>query len=112
MIKLKASIIEIIGEISLLLQIGEEAAEVIHACLKLARIIIGRNPTPVRPIEARRNLAEELADLNLVTHEWLMFQPSNTAEFMNNTIDTKLERWKKRLAEAYPEMVEDEDERK
>ena len=44
--------IEKIGEPAMLEQLAEEAAELSHAALKLARIIRGENPTPVTEVEA------------------------------------------------------------
>lgn len=52
-----------ISEPAMYEQLAEEAAEVTHAALKLARIIRGENPTPKEYPEAFLELIEELTDL-------------------------------------------------
>lgn len=44
-------------------QAAEEADEFGKACLKLQRILMGENPTPVTEPEARASLIEEMADI-------------------------------------------------
>lgn len=54
-----------LDENELLCQLAEEAAELSKAASKLARIIRGKNPTPVTHIEALDNVFEELADVRV-----------------------------------------------
>ena len=58
-------IIETLGTEELLAQLAEEAAELGKAALKLRRALDGKNPTPVSPAEALRNVREEMADVLL-----------------------------------------------
>lgn len=58
-------IIETLGTEELLAQLAEEAAELGKAALKLRRALDGKNPTPVSPSEALRNVREEMADVLL-----------------------------------------------
>lgn len=44
-------------------QLAEEAAELAQAALKLQRIYLGENPTPVTERDAIHNLFEELGDV-------------------------------------------------
>lgn len=52
-------------ENELLCQLAEEAAELSKAASKLARVIRGKNPTPVTHKEAFDNVLEELADVRV-----------------------------------------------
>ena len=54
---------DLIGEPAILEQLAEEAAELNHASLKLARILRGENPTPVRRKVAVEHLTEEMTDI-------------------------------------------------
>lgn len=51
---------------ALLEALAEEASELAHAALKLARIYRGENPTPVSKEAGFKNLEEEVADVTLV----------------------------------------------
>ena len=55
--------IEKIGEAAMLEQLAEEATELAHAALKLARIERGENPTPVLKEDAMDHLIEEYTDV-------------------------------------------------
>lgn len=55
--------IEKIGAASMLEQLAEEATELAHAALKLARIERGENPTPVLKEDAMDHLIEEYTDV-------------------------------------------------
>lgn len=44
-------------------QVAEEAVELAHAAMKMQRIIIGTNPTPVTEKEAMGKVMEEICDL-------------------------------------------------
>ena len=49
---------------SRLMQVAEEAAELIQAASKRIRIEVGDNPTAITKDEAINNLVEEIADVN------------------------------------------------
>lgn len=55
--------IEKIGEAAMLEQLAEEATELAHAALKLARIERGENPTPVLKEDAMDHIIEEYTDV-------------------------------------------------
>ncbi|RHP71536.1 hypothetical protein DXA59_00730 [Clostridium sp. OF03-18AA] len=55
--------IEKIGAAAMLEQLAEEATELAHAALKLARIERGENPTPVLKEVAMDHLIEEYTDV-------------------------------------------------
>ncbi len=74
----------------LLYQLAEEASELSHAALKLARCIKGSNPTPVSPGAARENLVEEYSDVIQVARE--LFLAPNEYQ-----IAAKEKRWLDRL---------------
>jgi NTP pyrophosphatase (non-canonical NTP hydrolase) len=62
-------LIEIIGKREMLLQTAEEAVELAQACLKMARKISGKNPTPLTMEELQHNLEEEVADVCICIEE-------------------------------------------
>lgn len=85
-----------LGEEEILCQLAEECDELGKAALKLRRVLSGKNPTPVTEAEARANLIEEIADVDLC----LDVLGLNT--YMNGVTisiisDKKLTRWVKRL---------------
>lgn len=55
--------IEKIGAAAMFEQLAEEATELAHAALKLARIKRGENPTPVLKEDAMDHLIEEYTDV-------------------------------------------------
>ena len=55
--------IEKIGVAAMLEQLAEEATELAHVALKLARIERGENPTPVLKEDAVEHLIEEYTDV-------------------------------------------------
>lgn len=61
--------IEIIGTPAMLEQLAEESAELSQAALKVARILRGENPTPVKYPEAMGNLIEEYTDVMQCANE-------------------------------------------
>ncbi len=75
-------------------QLAEEASELAHAALKLARILRGESPTPIGEAQARENLIEEIADV-LVTVDAVtdtrMFQD------IESYCTEKKDRWEQRL---------------
>ena len=82
-------------EEDLLCQAAEEAVELAHAALKLARIVRGMNPTPVGYELAKAKLTEETADI-LVAIEQLQAIDWKKVDELR---DVKLERWLSRLTE-------------
>lgn len=64
-----SEIAEILTNDDLLYQLAEEAAELSHAALKLARARKGTNPTPVSKTTAAANLIEEYSDVVQVARE-------------------------------------------
>ena len=71
-------------------QMAEEATELAHAALKMARIGRGDNPTPVTRMDAMQHIMEELSDLSLVC-EVIGIAPDRMIQ-----VD-KLKRWAERL---------------
>ena len=62
-------LIEKIGEPATLELLAEECTELAHACLKLARVMRGENPTPKTKDECRKRVVEEIADISLTLDE-------------------------------------------
>lgn len=75
-------------------QLAEECAELGHAALKLARILRGENPTPVREAEARERLTEEVADV-MVTVDSLT--DTRMLRDIGEKCTGKKDRWEQRL---------------
>lgn len=88
-----------IGEAAVLEMMAEEATELAHAALKMARILRKENPTPVKQGEALSNLLEELADLENAKSEWIYGQnfPSGMINVIGDIRKRKLKRWEERL---------------
>ena len=82
------------GEI--LIQLGEEAAELSQAALKMRRVLDGKNPTPVGYAQAMRDLQEEIADVTLCIN---LLSGINCAR-INSIMAWKERRWISRLLEA------------
>lgn len=80
----------------LLAQLAEEAAELIHAALKMRRVIEGTNPTPVSFDQAFENLVEEVADVRLLMH---LLDFDFISLEIQRRMDGKLMRWQSRLKE-------------
>lgn len=88
---------ELLSEGEILAQLGEEAAELSQAALKLRRVTTkGSSPTPTSKMEAMANFVEEVADIK-VCLECLGY---NIDGDVNHVRDRKLKRWVKRLEEA------------
>lgn len=89
-----------IGEPAVLEQLAEECTELAHAALKLARILRAENPTPVTEDMARKDIMEEMADVQVsmsildVGVDWVDQQDIRIA------IGRKLQRWQQRIKEA------------
>lgn len=86
-----------VGEAAVLEQLAEECTELAHAALKAARIIRRENPTPVTMQEAKENLLEEIADLNvcLAVLNW----EGTSADELEPIAQKKMSRWIIRLRE-------------
>ena len=76
---------------------AEEATELAHAAMKLRRAYDGSNPTPMTKGEAIDNLIEEIGDVILYL-EVLGFPVD--PEVYRKDMNTKLERWVRRLKET------------
>jgi CRISPR/Cas system-associated protein Cas5 (RAMP superfamily) len=88
-----------LDETDVLMQLAEEAAELSKAALKIARVLRGRNYTPVTIVEAEAALIEEIADVNIAVDVALRKRKlpyDRVAEIE----DEKILRWAKRLKEA------------
>ena len=85
-------IIETLGTEELLAQLAEEAAELGKAALKLRRALDGKNPTPVSPSEALRNVREEMADVLLCS-----ISVGLDEQVTERTIREKIPRWSGRI---------------
>lgn len=87
-------ITERIGEAAALEQLAEEAAELAHAALKMARIVRGENPTPVSKEQAYLSLLEEIGDVRLCVN---VLQDTYGTLYTSKSEGEKLERWRFRL---------------
>lgn len=52
-----------IGEAAMYEQLAEEAAELAHSALKMARVLRQENPTPVKKLDAKLSVQEEFTDV-------------------------------------------------
>lgn len=93
------NISEEIGLPALLEQCAEECMELGHACLKLARIMRGDNPTPADKEEAIKYICEESADVDLCI-SILMDAELFTLDEILDVADKKYDRWEQRILEA------------
>lgn len=66
---LEKCLADTIGLPAMLENTAEEATELSHACLKLARKLRGENPTPADKNDILDNLCEELADIEVMMDE-------------------------------------------
>ena len=76
----------------LLAGLAEECGELTQAALKLRRVYVSNNPTPVSENEANERLHEEIADVLLYVR---MLDVNRV--YIEDIITKKEERWKKRL---------------
>lgn len=72
--------------------LAEECGELIQASLKLRRVFISENPTPVSEEQAIENLHEEIADVML----YIRMLDVNRV-YIEDIIGKKKERWERRL---------------
>lgn len=94
------SIVLKLPKAALLEQAAEEAAELAQACLKLARIYRGENPTPVTEDKATSNLEEEAADVYLCLSALNEVGYNLSFDALYDRMSAKLDRWAQRLEEA------------
>ena len=80
-------------------QMAEECVELAHACMKMARILRGDNPTPADKRTAFNRITEELSDL-YVCRCTLNLHPNI------RIADMKAERWLSRLKEKKGKKVQ------
>ena len=88
-----------------LTQLAEEAVELAHAALKLARILEGVNPSPMNENEARSKLLEEAADVMVCLDA--LIAPGDMQE-LNRRMDDKRRRWEERLGGTHAEHATDQ----
>lgn len=86
---------EVLKEIDILLQMSEEASELSQAAAKRARILVGRNPTPVTESESYEKLLEEYADVKVCASALLSSEDLRYVE--NQVMPRKIKRWVERL---------------
>lgn len=86
-------------------QLAEEAAELSEAALKMARVLRGKNPTPVTEQEAFLGLLSEYADVEvcIAALNWKI-KDLNAVTTMKTY---KSSRWVKRLQEKERESHDD-----
>lgn len=84
-------------------QLAEECMELGHACLKLARIFMGENPTPADVVEVGEKVYGETADV-LLCMKVIGFEEANLQARQLR----KLEQWYQRLYAVYGEGEDDE----
>lgn len=89
--KVDAAVIEVkwlLEEPHRLLQLAEEAAELSQIATKLARILMGRNPSPMAEDTARAKLLDEYNDVRVC---------ALTLNLPDHVMPGKLFRWVERL---------------
>ena len=89
-------IYEKIGLAAMLEMTAEEAIELSHACLKLARIERGENPTPADKFKVMDGVEEEAADLMICIDE-LSSTGLIVYARMHERMNAKLDRARERL---------------
>ena len=89
-------IIEKIGIPAILENVAEEDLELGHACLKLARVLRGENPTPVTEEAAIAKVVEEAADVLLMI-EALKQAGIISDSDVKDEVKYKKQRWAKRM---------------
>lgn len=75
-------------------QLAEEATELAHAALKMARVKRGENPTPVSLDDCLHNLYEESAQVEACKAALCIYDD-------DELIKKSLSRWAKRILEEY-----------
>lgn len=99
------NVVEEIGMAATLEQCAEECVELAHACLKMARILRGENPTPVNEETAIKRINEESADvmvcINAIVESGLL-----SYEAIDSEVMIKTDRWVNRIKENNNEKGE------
>lgn len=90
----RAYIRDNIGNTDLLVQLGEECAELSAAIFKLIRKINDSNPTPKTVDEINRDIEEELTDVQLC------IDVIGGCYLNHNQYGAKLDRWCTRISES------------
>lgn len=85
---------DILPQEELLAQLGEEAAELTQASLKMRRVLDGTNPTPKSFTQAKADLNEDLADVLFCIHE---LRDLIDTDILWETVFRKHPRWLSRL---------------
>lgn len=102
MTKIEAIRITNLPENIRLIQLAEECAELSQAALKLVRALDG--DTPVSEMECRKNVIEEMADVNLCMMV-LTTEPDRMA--IEAVMRGKATRWKNRLLKKQKEAQDE-----
>lgn len=87
-------------------QAAEEADELGKACLKLQRILMDENPTPVTEPEARASLIEEMADICCSMEALTQKLGINFQVNILPIIPQKAERWAERIREKLADVTD------
>ena len=87
-----------IGKPALLELAAEEATELAHACLKMARKLRDENPTPLSEKEIRDKVAEEVADVYLCV-DAVLYELGIPAKQILDIEAEKKKRWRQRMEE-------------
>lgn len=87
-----------IGKPALLELAAEEATELAHACLKMARKLRDENPTPMDEKEIKDKVAEEVADVYLCVDRVLYELGISAGQILEIEAEKK-KRWRERIKE-------------
>ena len=90
-------IVKEIGVPATLGQLAEECCELGKAALKLQRILMGQNPTPVTEYQASADLLEEATD---VVDCLSLLAQSGFRTYNMQQSSMKMDRWEQRIKEA------------
>ena len=95
---------------ALLGQLAEETAELGKAALKLQRVLMNENPTPVTMEEALDALIEEIADVICAMEIVMRKLDINLVEDVEPIIEGKAERWADRVRKKHEAPSADREE--
>ena len=87
-----------IGTPALLELAAEEATELAHACLKMARKLRDENPTPMDEKDIKDKVAEEVADVYLCVDSVLYALNISARQVLDIEAEKK-KRWRERMEE-------------
>ena len=99
-----------LSSLALLGQLAEETAELGKAALKLQRVLMNENPTPVTMEEALVALIEEIADVICAMEIVMQKLDISLGEDVEPIIEAKAERWADRVWERYEASHADREE--